>query len=351
MTQQYTSFADIVRDLSLTTSVPYEAKSELRQRLKSVHPDTTAGGDIFVSTDAQEEYEKIIAALAFINSPEDHDDRQLIPLTTAVDGIVKPILSEILTAVRGKTASITPTELQRSQAALQHSIKNQLTTRIHNNRLHNIPLSSLAGILTFIYLVPSTISNHPILKILLDPSYFFIFTFVWGTLLIATAISWVIAWKEQECLSNQFQRLNDKTLQATLLGGFAHYSAGTTAIRDPFTQGAVEDYISTLANLSTPRLINRHSEWRNNSYRDSIHALAGVGPEIVTHLSELIIAYALGQRVVCKDEKINLCPTFIFTEEFIGCHLWIDHDWDAIDCLVLVGHLSLIRPNYSLNLA
>ncbi|MDD1689046.1 MAG: hypothetical protein LUQ66_00090 [Methanoregula sp.] len=228
----FKSINEIKKEFEIVIDDPQEIRKELIRMAKSLHPDQQQNGGQFKSDFDESRYYRIMAARDFI-------DGISVPLIIPIDKSLtkssekRSDVSEISNESTELTKKIDDLKTDiasiKHQKSIEYESKNllvlneQIKTQIEANRqFHNIPKISLAlitSILSFLWLFPSTIQNHPILSKIIDVNSV-LFLMIWLYLMTITIIMWFYYYQIEKNQANIFQRLNNESLQNNIFDEF-----------------------------------------------------------------------------------------------------------------------------------
>ncbi len=195
---KFSSLEDIIEEFDLKTTEIPQIKKELQDLLKSVHSGKNADGQ-FTDRISELMYPKIMSALKFIKS----DSLQ----------ISKSELAKVIEGVIPNETDIKNIE------NLKRQIKTEIRSFKKSNLLPKISASAIAVVLSFIWLFPSKIVEHPVLGNLIKPTDW-IFTTVWISSIFLTGLFWLISRRKEKMIEQGIKKLNLESIQNNILSRF-----------------------------------------------------------------------------------------------------------------------------------
>lgn len=194
----YTSIEEIKKEFDIQTDKKVEIKSELRKKLANSHPDKVGEKD-FDST----KFNRIKNALDFVNN-----GNQELTTTEQVTDLIK--------IVRDLTNN---TSKDLSEKQLSDSLDSYYKERKEALLFPKISLSVVTAILSFIWLFPQTVEDHPILSRYISFENE-LATMIWLTLLIYTGFFWILISRKERREKVLSKRLKTDRTQNEILTDF-----------------------------------------------------------------------------------------------------------------------------------
>jgi hypothetical protein len=194
----FTSLKQIKEEFNLGGIRKEELRSELRIRLANSHPDKV--GDESFNSD---EFTKIQNALAFVDS-------------YSTDLVVNEQVTSLIEIVKELTIK---TQINSTQYQFNDAIDDFYKERKEALLFPKISLSAITAILTFLWLSPKTVEDHPILKKYItfenETS-----TMIWIALLFYTIIFWFLISRKEQKDKSIAKKLKTEKTQNELLTEF-----------------------------------------------------------------------------------------------------------------------------------
>jgi len=285
----YTSTEQIINDFDLKVSLKEELRKELKKKLKDCHPDKDGGE--FKTTKQKEYFEKISSAINFLDTPLELSLRQDV-------GELAKIVKDIVKTNNEENYILKKEEIFTSK--IEINVKNYASTHL----FPKISSSIIAGILSFLWLFPKSISEHEILS-----EYFDIkstsFTIFWFFCIIMTAYIWLIfsalELKDKKRKNNlKLESVQNELFNKFLTSLIRHIENESETIE--FTK---EEFMNFIAG------IDKH---KNNTVADSLNLILG-SPKIdiglAQDLSEIILKRMQAKEIVKIKEQKSISDIFI----------------------------------------
>ncbi len=212
----FTSIEHIKIEFGLKGNQKDEIKSELKRKLADSHPDKVSE-DKFDS----EQFEKIKSALGFINKP-------------STDLVTTEQVTDLIKIVKELT---TKNHIDSNEKQFTDSLDNLYKERKEALFIPKISLSVVTAVLSFLWLFPQTVQDHPIL------SKYINFenqtsTIIWLTLLMYTVFFWVLISRKEKKEKNLSKRLKTERTQNKILVDFQKENNS-----QKFTKSDLTDFI------------------------------------------------------------------------------------------------------------
>lgn len=201
---EYYSIQEISDEFGIDNESPDEIRKELIKRMSKIHPDKNKGE--FSSEKEKRDYLKINSAIRFLDL-QTKDQEALIPLKDVTD-LIKTLKELVPTNNENK-----------STEKLRIKIDNNIDKLKHRNQTPKIATSSFTALLTILWVFPSTVQQHPILSMYIDPTYIW-FTIIWLYSLMFTAILWSFLRRIENKEAAFKKRLNIESVQNSLFEDF-----------------------------------------------------------------------------------------------------------------------------------
>ncbi|MES2377623.1 MAG: hypothetical protein V4553_13650 [Bacteroidota bacterium] len=286
-------FDKIKLKYNIKVTDPESVRDLLTKELASHHPDKTGGN--FPDEQTEKTFHELSDAVAYLDNTR--SNQQLIPISSVTE-IVK-IVSQMMP--------------QSKIPATETLLKNTIQEVIRDHRtglvFPRFTSASLTVILTFLFLFPKTVTEHPILKLYLHPGTQ-LFGMVWLTLVCLTALIWIYTYRHEERNKRMLSKLKLASVQNELIGAFL-----TQIKRDVFTKSQLSEYMER-------RLIYGHlRRIRGNPilqiYRILIPGFFTnelITPEIIQNTADLLIEKSEKNKLIEKIDR----GTFDETYKVIG---------------------------------
>ena len=206
----FRNIEDIWQEFGLNGLGSRDLKKELTKLQATLHPDKYGGGD-FASEEDKEKFLRIDAAIEFLEKQVNNGEQTALIPITAVNSLME-IVRELLPV--DKSTIMTNAEIR---------LTDHLTQKIAETKSRSlyprITVSAVTVTLTTVWLFPSIVKEHIILKAYFDvasPS----FAYLWISSVVLTALIWYIS-KTVETQQKDFQsRLKTEIFQNQLFRKF-----------------------------------------------------------------------------------------------------------------------------------
>ena len=204
----FNNLAEIKEQLDLKSSNKEELRKVLKLKLKECHPDSNGGRD-FESIEKRLLYEKITAAIEFIDTPVELVLRREI-------SDLKKVVQDLAIKRNDDEVLIKKEELLTSK--IETNIKNYTSSHL----FPKITSSVIAGLLSIIWLFPKTVSEHIILKNYIDVQSPF-FSIIWFLGLFFTGYIWLALNTLERRNKGRKNSLKLEAVQNMLFDGYIKY--------------------------------------------------------------------------------------------------------------------------------
>lgn len=168
---------DEIRRLFDTEVPADEIRRELRERQAAMHPDQNRG--TFRNSLEEAEFHRLAAAIEAIDAGIPESSPALVPISAVKDLV-----------------SIVRDSMPSAASLSTHTLEKETEKRVIDfKRSHTVPkvtVASLTGVLTFLWLFPQTIADHPVLGGILNYMSGVPFLVAWGGMLSVTVVTWIM---------------------------------------------------------------------------------------------------------------------------------------------------------------
>ena len=209
---EYSSIKQIRDEFGIDSESPDEIRKELIKRMPEIHPDKNKGE--FSSEKEKGDYFEIDSARRFLDE-QTKDQEALIPLKDVTD-LIKTVKELVPTNNENKSVE-----------NLRIKIDDSIDKLKHRNQTPKIATSSITALLTVLWVFPSTVQQHPILSVYIDPTDI-MFTIVWLYSLMLTAGLWWILIRRENKDAALKKRLSLESVQNSLFKKFIDTSRHST---------------------------------------------------------------------------------------------------------------------------
>lgn len=278
--KKYNSEGDSLEDI----------KRKLRSKVKEAHPD---------------------------NNNDNYDKDSFEELKEDLEIIEKEIMEE-----KSKTEiKLTPNELleiiqemndldiykkSNTQNELQkkfdESIQEQTVKFTKQFKVKRYSLTGLTTLITFLWMIPDKILEHPILKQLFngEADFIFLLSFVWVIFLICTILYWVKTFKIERVEKEILEEVKIESVQNTLFMDYIEYHVKD---KEVFSK---KDFMDHLLWKITYKITNRN-------LRKMV--FLSISENVIQNIANIILERAVEQRIIKKVENRSLIEHFELIKE------------------------------------
>lgn len=292
----YTTIKEIIEEFDLEHSEISDVRKELKALLKLVHPDNN-GGKGFKDKVAKLTYNKLMSAIKFI-------DEQILTITK----------NELATIVK----DLVPVNDNKEEyLKLARQIKYEIRNLKKSNLLPRISTSAVAIVISFIWLFPSTVLEHPVLSKIIEPTSQ-LFTIIWICSLIIVGLVWLVAKRKEKIMKEALNKLNLEMIQNNIFLKSIRgkiYSAEKEKIDYiTFSKDDIIDFFSRLEIRGfneTYRWMKRKPLQRINKLFKSIFGIEQqIDIEMAHSLADVILNRLLSRNKISIVEDEGLSTTY-----------------------------------------
>ena len=218
-------------ELGLNSSSKSDLKKEVKAKIKEIHPDKNNGE--FKTEEEKQNYQKLKSALDFLNSSTELVTREEI---TSLTKIIKD-----LALVKDE---------KRQESVLSDKIDSKIKSFKSALLFPKITSTSIAGLLSIIWLFPKTVSEHQVLSRLLNTSDQ-VFTTFWLFTLGLSAYLWFFLNFLERRYKQRINTLKLETTQNFLFNEFIRYkSYNVESVKNGFLRFSKEELIEFISNYN-----------------------------------------------------------------------------------------------------
>lgn len=225
----YKNLDEIRKVFGITTEDPNEVRKELKTILARTHPDRSHGE--FTDEIAKRQFFNTLEAIRYIESGNIESQIQSSLTVSDVQGLINTVVKSLIIP---QTVPNSEKMQQRFEQCLSGQ-KSKIRSRYFIPR---ITLSTITGILSFLWLFPNLVKQHPILGALVT-AYQKIFTVIWFEALLLTISLWIITKHAENKESVIKSRLSLESYQNKLFEEFYYFRYGNFS-KDDFIQFIIE---------------------------------------------------------------------------------------------------------------
>ncbi|WBX75316.1 hypothetical protein PG911_11680 [Tenacibaculum ovolyticum] len=218
---KFKSIEQVKSEFGLNSNEQAEIKSELKRKLAESHPDKVG------ETNFDSEYfEKIKSGLDFLTK------------TTTTELVTTEQVTDLIQIVKELT---TKNSSDTAEKQFSDSLDNYYKERKEALLIPKISLSVITGVLSFLWLFPQTVQDHPILSkyINFENSAS---TLIWFVLLLYTIIFWIMISRKERREKNLSKRLKTERIQNKILVDFKRENNDEKFIKSDLTESILDKY-------------------------------------------------------------------------------------------------------------
>ena len=263
---KFNSIEEIKKEFSLDGIENDKLKTELKKKLAESHPDKV-GQENFDS----DYFEKLKSGLDFLTK------------TTTTDLVTTEQVTDLIKIVKDLT---TKSSNDTAEKQFSESLNNFYKERKEALLLPKISLSIITGILSFLWLFPQTVADHPIMSNYIDFENK-LSTIIWIVLLTYTIFFWVLISRKERREKNLSKRLKTERTQNKILIDFQRENGTKNFIKSDLT-----DFI-----------LDRYSFRKQPSVLAVFMGRAGIDQETGENLSNFIIGKAENKGLITEKKE------------------------------------------------
>jgi hypothetical protein len=300
----YTTVAQIKSEFGIRSDDPNEIKKHLKRIIKEIHPD--ANHHQSPSSSDQERFENVMAALAFLDQGF---------------SMVPTVQLHALSRYVENTGALV---LQEKQDQKFEDKRNQFLNRYRSSTLFpKISSASIVGLLSLLWMFPSTIDSHPVLS---KYSFFSGATFgiVWLSSICVAGYYWLFTRYSEQRLELAVKRLDLDSVQEEIFDSFVQLELtpvpkGTRRKKNEtpaepekprFTKDALIVHITELSLINLryrPSILRNPASW---FLRPALSQ--NVSFDLATLVAESIISKAVGNNLITPEKAPGLALYYIY---------------------------------------
>ena len=278
MSKRFHSIDEIKNHFSIESDDLSIIRGKLNSKRTKIHPDKTKGE--FKNSTIEEEYHNIGNAINYIDSLKDN---QSLVIVEKVTELMK-VMTELI-----------PNNKQNSlEQSLDSKISDVTTSTRSRMLVPNISLTAVTAIVSFLFLFPNQIAEHPILSYHINPTSF-IFTFLWLSLLLFCVSLWIITSHKEAVTKKKLALLKVDSEQNRIFAEFIRYLDDNKL----FTKDDLTHFICNL---------RRGCRYEHRS--DNLFGSRIITQEIAQNIAELIISRAEKNNVIERLPRNTLSDTY-----------------------------------------
>lgn len=271
----YLSIKQIKDEFQLESNDLDILRNCLNQLRVDTHPDKSNGD--FLSDIEKENYHKINDAINYIDSLKNNNQLMAIEKMTDLVKVVTDLIPN------------------NKETSLQNNIDNKINSAIKNHKskffIPKISMTAIAGVMTFLFAIPTQIKDNPFFSKLLNPQSS-TFIIIWLSILFYTGIFWILCYLNEEKAKRKLSHLN---VDSTQNGLFEYFIINLNS--DGFTKDEFTEFIFTE---------NLRESGTNSLFGSNIFNM-----EIAQGISELILSKAEKKNIIQKCDGNMLSDMYL----------------------------------------
>ena len=294
---KYENLNDIQSDFGIESDEISVIKKELKSILKDIHPDKNEG--TFKNKLDELNYQKAISALEFLDT-----EFRLISVNE---------LNKLAVQTEKR---ISKKEQKKAVKKLDNKISGYIKNYKRSHLFPKISSTALTAIISFLWLFPSTLEDHPVLSIYFTPKNQS-FTSLWALALMITIFYWLLLKINERKMENATKRLNLESVQNNLFRRFINmekYAAKRE--KKSFIIFSKDDLINYFTSLDIFSLENPRYRRKLNLFNSTIFDLVNrkklINIELAQNLSNIIVERALTKTIISIQDSNNISESYKF---------------------------------------
>ena len=269
---KYNSLEQVKADFDLNLDSTDQIRSELKSKMKKCHPDKVDSKDW--ENGLKNDFLDLSDAIEFIDTSK-KDTSALVPVeqVTELVKIIKDILPK--------------NKIVTQETKFENQLASYLQERKDIMRFPKISLSVITGLISFVWLFPQTVADHPVLKnyISFDNRYFLI---VWLVTLLYAVIFWVLISRKERSEKALIKYIKSERAQNRILQGFVD----SNSKKNTFNKEQLIEFI-----------LDKYGNQRRNTSPFLLLGLgSGIDEETAESLANLLIQKAVQNSLIEKDK-------------------------------------------------
>lgn len=210
-----------------------EIRTELKRMLKDNHPDNNSDYDVDYFT-------KLKSDLEFVESLLNSSGTTLVPMNEVIK-----TLAEILQVPTKKEEN----QKEKLEIELSTSVDNQISTVTKRWRIPRYSSTSILAIITFLWMFPNQVLEHPLMKMLFRyknaDDYIMVITLMWIYMLGVTSFLWLTSVRYERIEKEIIDRVKLDSVQNNIFMKFLDNVSPKTQ----FTKQEFMEYLSNGLNV------------------------------------------------------------------------------------------------------
>lgn len=286
---QFSNLASIMREFNISENDPKEIRKVLSQMRAEIHPDKTGGN--FLSKEVSNRFYEISNAIEYIEQ---------ILTNSKSDNIPVPMqdLTELIKVIRDLVPP--QNKIDIAEEKLDTSIKNSIDQIKLRFRTPKIAISTITTIISFIWIFPNTIKEHPVLGKVIDITSSN-FTYIWLEIILFCVAIWLFAFLNETREKEIKENLGVESYQNNLFDEFVYKER----IQSNITK---EEFIEFLL-----------SQFSNKSFRilPNFMRRGYIDRQLAQDIADLIMSRAEKRGVITQISGKSLSNLYTVEEEYL----------------------------------
>lgn len=285
MEKKFTTIEEIQKEFSILDDNPEVIEKELQKLLAENHPDKTGGK--FLDDNQEERYFLISKAIDSLKNLK-NENTQVVPIS---------VFNSLVDIIKENKNVVSKND---NNLLIQHSIDNAIKRVPSQNLFPKISLSTITGIISFIWFFPNTIKEHPILSDLIKTNNKY-FTLIWAIILLFTIYFWLITLFSENKQKSFIESLNTELTQEDIFQRFIH--SDYLIYHDDITFYKA-DLVKFIENKTYHHSFNKFILFKRNIIPTSL----------AESIADKIIEIAKNRQIIEEVKSNSLSPRFKFLD-------------------------------------
>ena len=268
---KYNSIEQIKADFDLNLDSTDQIRSELKSKMKKCHPDKVDSKDW--ENGLKSEFLNLSDAIEFIDTSKKNASA-LVPVeqVTELVKIIKDILPK--------------NEIATQETKFENQLVSYLQERKDIMRFPKISLSVFTGLISFVWLFPQTVADHPVLKnyISFENKFFLI---GWLVTLFYAVMFWVLISRKERREKTLIKYIKTERAQNKIFQKFVDSNSEKTFNKEQLIEFILDEYGNRRRKTSPFLLLGLGS---------------GIDEETAESLANLLIQKAVQNSLIEKDK-------------------------------------------------
>ncbi|MBG6129951.1 hypothetical protein IWQ47_001966 [Aquimarina sp. EL_43] len=269
---KYTSIEQIKSDFDLNLDSIDQIRNELKSKIKKCHPDKVDSTEW--DNGLKNEFLNLTEAIEFIDTSK-KENSSLVPVdqVTELVKVIKDILPK--------------NEIITQETKFENQLDSFLQERKDVMRFPKISLSVITGLISFVWLFPQTVADHPVLKnyISFENGFFLI---GWVIALFYAIMFWVLISRKERREKSLIKYIKTERAQNKIFQRFLDYNSNNKFNKEELIEFILDEYGNRRRKASPFLLLALGS--------------SGIDEETAESLANLLIQKAIQNSLIEKDE-------------------------------------------------